>query len=167
VPLIEVNKLHIIVGNTDLVDGTPILDIKPYIASVDAFPNASQGWIDEVEELLEPPPKYEVTYASLAHEQTEWLKHEWQIDFRPRATEILSRDPTVHRTRRVRRHPSGLFVLGCGAWRLFFSVAENTVLISHIAPGYPDRLLMRGPDNFIPDQAAQIAFRARWTEALA
>ncbi len=30
----------------DLLDGTPILDIKPYIASVDAYPDANEGWLE-------------------------------------------------------------------------------------------------------------------------
>ena len=77
VPLIEIDKLNIVVGNTDLIDGTPILDIKPYIPSVDAFPDASQGWIDEVEETLNSAPQYHVTYSQLATEQLDWLRSEW------------------------------------------------------------------------------------------
>lgn len=166
VPLIEINKLEIVVGNTDLVDGTPILDIKPYIPSVDAFPNSSQGWIDEVEQALLSPPSYTVQYSSLATEQTEWLRTEWGIDFYPRALEVLSRDPTIHRTRRIRRNASGRLVMGCGAWRIYFSVVDKDVNVELIAPGYPDRLLSRGPDNLIPDQEAQIAFKTRWPDTL-
>ena len=32
----------------DLFDGTPILDIKPYIPYADAFPEAKAGWIDDL-----------------------------------------------------------------------------------------------------------------------
>jgi tRNA-Thr(GGU) m(6)t(6)A37 methyltransferase TsaA len=162
VPLLEIHKLSIIVGNTDLVDGTPILDIKPYIASVDAFPDASQGWIEKVEETLSLAPQYLVSYSVLATEQLEWLRGEWNVDFASRASELLARDPSVHRTRRIRRLPSGLFMMGCGAWRLFFTVSGSVVEVAHITPGYPDRLLMNGPNETVPDQDAQIAFRNRW-----
>ena len=27
-----------------MLDATPLLDIKPYIAKFDAFPDASEGW---------------------------------------------------------------------------------------------------------------------------
>ncbi len=37
------------VKGVDLLDGTPILDIKPYIPYADAFPDAKAGWIDEVD----------------------------------------------------------------------------------------------------------------------
>lgn len=32
----------------DLLDGTPVLDIKPYVPAFDAFPDASAGWMDVV-----------------------------------------------------------------------------------------------------------------------
>ena len=36
------------VGAHDLLDGTPILDIKPYIPYADALPDARAGWVDEL-----------------------------------------------------------------------------------------------------------------------
>lgn len=33
------------VRNLDCVDGTPLLDIKPYLPSTDAEPGASMGWL--------------------------------------------------------------------------------------------------------------------------
>jgi len=36
--------------HTDLINGTPILDIKPYIRQYDSFPTASSGWLDDLQE---------------------------------------------------------------------------------------------------------------------
>jgi tRNA (Thr-GGU) A37 N-methylase len=36
------------VRGIDLLDGTPVLDIKPYVPYADAFPEACAGWIDEI-----------------------------------------------------------------------------------------------------------------------
>jgi tRNA-Thr(GGU) m(6)t(6)A37 methyltransferase TsaA len=33
------------VGGLDLLDGTPVLDIKPYIPAFDSIPNAVAGWV--------------------------------------------------------------------------------------------------------------------------
>uniref|UniRef100_A0A6U1NSP7 TsaA-like domain-containing protein n=1 Tax=Fibrocapsa japonica TaxID=94617 RepID=A0A6U1NSP7_9STRA len=33
----------------DMLDGTPILDVKPYVPYCDAFPNARAGWLDEID----------------------------------------------------------------------------------------------------------------------
>lgn len=38
----------------DLLDGTPVLDLKPYIPYADAFPNARAGWVDALDARLGP-----------------------------------------------------------------------------------------------------------------
>ena len=40
---------RVVVRGLDLIDGTPVLDIKPYIAYCDAFQDARSGWLDELE----------------------------------------------------------------------------------------------------------------------
>ncbi len=37
------------VAELDILDGSPLYDIKPYIARVDCFPDAKGGWFDEIE----------------------------------------------------------------------------------------------------------------------
>lgn len=46
--LIRVEGCMLHVRGIDLLDGTPILDIKPYIPYADAFPDAKAGWIDGI-----------------------------------------------------------------------------------------------------------------------
>ena len=43
----EAREVH--VRGLDLLDGTPILDIKPYIPAYDAIPDAKSGWLDSLE----------------------------------------------------------------------------------------------------------------------
>ena len=47
---IEGRTLHL--RGVDLLDGTPVLDIKPYVPYADAFPEAKAGWIDELDAQL-------------------------------------------------------------------------------------------------------------------
>jgi len=47
---IEGRTLHL--RGVDLLDGTPVLDIKPYVPYADAFPDARAGWIDELDAKL-------------------------------------------------------------------------------------------------------------------
>lgn len=35
------------VGGIDVLDKTPLMDIKPYVPRFDAFPKASEGWMSE------------------------------------------------------------------------------------------------------------------------
>ena len=36
----------LLVGEIDILDGTPLLDIKPYVSDFDAFPESKAGWFD-------------------------------------------------------------------------------------------------------------------------
>lgn len=42
---IEGNRLYL--GNVDILDGTPLLDIKPYVPEFDQPPGARAGWLEE------------------------------------------------------------------------------------------------------------------------
>jgi tRNA-Thr(GGU) m(6)t(6)A37 methyltransferase TsaA len=46
VRLLGIDGLHIRVADIDILDGTPLLDIKPYIPQVDSFPDSRAGWFD-------------------------------------------------------------------------------------------------------------------------
>ena len=50
VPLLKVEGTRLSVVGLDCLDGTPLLDLKPYFASVDAVPEAVVGWHKEKEQ---------------------------------------------------------------------------------------------------------------------
>lgn len=52
---IEGRTLH--VRGIDLLDGTPVLDIKPYVPYADAHPNAKAGWLDAIGEPPDAPDR--------------------------------------------------------------------------------------------------------------
>ena len=164
VRLLGVEGRTLLLGPCDLVDGTPVFDIKPYIASYDAFPEAGAGWIDEVDAELAQPPRFTVSWSALADEQARWLKENWSVDFTDRLIELLSRDPSVHRTRRITRRGASLRVIGCGAWRAVFCVEGEAVNVVALEPGFPPRFLTRSGYEDVPDREAQMGFFARWPE---
>ena len=45
VKLISVKKRELVIEGLDMLDGTPVLDIKPYIPYADAIRGASHGWL--------------------------------------------------------------------------------------------------------------------------
>ncbi|MEI8258110.1 MAG: tRNA (N6-threonylcarbamoyladenosine(37)-N6)-methyltransferase TrmO, partial [Deltaproteobacteria bacterium] len=53
--LVSVDRLTLNVRGVDLIDGTPILDIKPYVPWADALPNAGTGWFTPPEDLSIDP----------------------------------------------------------------------------------------------------------------
>ncbi len=48
VELVKIDGNVIIVKNLDMIDGTPLLDIKPYVGEFDSRKNARFGWLDSV-----------------------------------------------------------------------------------------------------------------------
>lgn len=45
--------IHVV--GIDLIDRTPVLDIKPYIVYADSFPAARGGWLDKLDEPMNAP----------------------------------------------------------------------------------------------------------------
>lgn len=56
-------RVLLIVSGADMIDGTPIIDIKPYVAYSDALPDAQSGFAPSAPHLLD------VTITKLAYEQ--------------------------------------------------------------------------------------------------
>jgi hypothetical protein len=91
-----------------------------------------------------------------------WLHENWQIDFSARAAELLERDPSPHRTRRIRKRAENLYEMGCGAWRIWYRLLDTQVIICEIAPGYPEQTLTGEYREEVPDCDAQMAFLIQW-----
>jgi len=47
VRLLGVRDNLLTVGGVDILDGTPLLDIKPYVPEYDAFPHSRAGWLED------------------------------------------------------------------------------------------------------------------------
>jgi tRNA (adenine37-N6)-methyltransferase len=46
----------LLVAGIDVLDGTPLIDVKPYIPRFDAYPDANPGWTAGKEPPREKPP---------------------------------------------------------------------------------------------------------------
>lgn len=42
------------ISGIDVLDGTPLIDIKPYITRFDCIPEANEGWVAKVENRPKP-----------------------------------------------------------------------------------------------------------------
>ncbi|ARD23139.1 tRNA (N6-threonylcarbamoyladenosine(37)-N6)-methyltransferase TrmO [Shewanella japonica] len=81
-------KICLEISGMDLLDGTPIIDIKPYIPFSDAIDNATGGIAQSAPELIE------VQYSSLA--ETQVLAHSKALDIshlQQVITDVLAQDP--------------------------------------------------------------------------
>lgn len=143
VRLIEVRERTLVVEDLDILDGTPVLDLKPYLAYADAVPDAASGWLSAPDD---PGPQWTVRYDALARAQLAYLKERGH-DLEPGITSTLSLGPTPHPYRRIKREGDG-FVLKHKAWRVSFRLDPSSVVaVTSIASGYrPKELLDGGAD---------------------
>ncbi len=160
--LIDIKGRIIRVENPDLLDGTPILDIKPYIPYAEAFPDSEIGWLGEIENETEA--SFTVEVSQLAKEQADWLEQRHDIHLLERAIEILSFDPHPHSYRRIMKHENGGLVIAIKSWRVLYTIYESTVSINEIQSGYPNEIISSLDPSIEPlhDQQAHSEFHFRW-----
>jgi tRNA-Thr(GGU) m(6)t(6)A37 methyltransferase TsaA len=131
VRLLRVEGLRLHVQGVDMIDGTPVLDIKPYVPYSDAFVESGSGWL----ESKDPLPGYAVEFVEPAVSQLRWILERGGPDLRERAREILQLGPQPHPYRRIRAVKDG-GVLAVKDWRLHFTVADRTIQVVQVRSGY-------------------------------
>jgi tRNA-Thr(GGU) m(6)t(6)A37 methyltransferase TsaA len=144
VELLGIEGLILRVQNLDILDGTPILDLKPYIPYTDAIPGADSGWLDEPLRPADPKPRYQVTFAARARAQLDFLESH-SVTLAPAIEEVLRLGPTPHPYRRIK--PNGdAFILAYKAWRIDFTAHELAIEVLSIRSGYRPSVLANGKD---------------------
>lgn len=158
VRLVRVDGLVLHVRDLDLIDGTPVLDIKPYVPYADAFPDAKTGWLT----AADPRPSWDVRFTPEAEQQLAWLDAEGLVlGLRARIAEALVLGPQPHPYRRIKKTDSGELVLAVKEWRARFSVdsSASAITVDAIRTGYRPRELATGVD---PALAVHRAFVTRF-----
>jgi tRNA-Thr(GGU) m(6)t(6)A37 methyltransferase TsaA len=144
--LLSVEGLVLRVGGLDLLDGTPVLDIKPYVPYTDAIPHASHGWLDAGEPgapVRDPRPAYQVQLAPLAQEQLAFLI-ELGVELEAALTAQLALGPSPHAYRRIKRDGDRLRI-AIKDWRAWFTVEERVITVERVGTGYRARELASAP----------------------
>lgn len=161
VTLLGIEGRTLYLRNPDMLDGTPVLDIKPYIPYADAFPDARAGWTDEVGQA-----HYDIHWSETALAQHTRLVQNFGVDLRSTAEPVLYRDPLPHPYRRIRQQEDGTLVLALRSWRLVFRVESTMIVIERVESGYSrDAVLTAAPDT-LHDQPAHEDFYRTWGDLL-
>ena len=146
----RIDGLTLHIRDVDLVDGTPVLDIKPYVPYTDAYPDAATGWLhDEAlavrarRAAAQTPPDpitaWTVHFDPLAAEQAAWIEARTGLPLRERITATLMLGPQPHAYRRIRRDGAD-YRLKVKEWRVRFSAGPA----GHPGAGDQLRLPARG-----------------------
>jgi len=128
VDLLEIKGLELRVGNVDLLDGTPILDIKPYLPYAESFPNAKAGWIDEIPKML-----YQVSWVLKEKKKAKLIEDAEGLDLIKHTERVLSLDPEPHAYRRIKKSKDGGLIFSYKYWRFHFTLEGNKVHINNVS----------------------------------
>ncbi len=104
------------VSGADLADGTPILDIKPYLPNVDCIPDAIGGFAEEVKDY------------SLDVVIDENIKNDFSDEFITVLTEILAQDPRPS----YQNDPERIYGFEYEGFEIKFKVIEKTLYVIKI-----------------------------------
>lgn len=104
------------VGGADLMDGTPIFDIKPYIPYADCHPEATGGFTDTAGSFLLQVVFPEELLAILPQQK------------RQAAVSVLSHDPRPS----YQRQPGRLYGLTFAGYDIRFTVTEDVLTVEAV-----------------------------------
>lgn len=158
--LVKVENNRLYIENSDLLDGTPVLDIKPYIAGADAVSDSSVAWLNE-----EPFEIKEFSALPCACEKGDFLRETSGLDLLETArVQLATRkmDIKCQRLELDEEHKCGK--LAFRTWRIYFTYSEEKVTVTDIESGYSSsELAPDAPDRY-GDLELHRSFKCRFRE---
>lgn len=158
VELLGIEGQTLRIKNPDMLDGTPVLDLKPYLAYSDSIPDASSGWLESARAPRDPVPSYEVFFSDLAQEELAFLAGAGEA-LKDRLESILRLGPQPHAYRRIRLS-GDRGVLAHKAWRAVFEVRGARIVVEEVFSGYR-------PSELFGSTSAGLDLHRRFTERFA
>jgi tRNA-Thr(GGU) m(6)t(6)A37 methyltransferase TsaA len=159
--LLAVDGRRLRVAEADLLDGSPIYDLKPYLPYADAFPNAKAGWAEELER-----DRVQVDFSEEALRRLAFVEALGVESLRDFLLNQLSFDPIdAKRKRVVGPKNDGVATIAYRTWRAAFRVqtdsdgAITSALVETIFSGYSELEMSESSDRY-GDKMVHRAFRA-------
>ena len=155
VELVSIKGLRVTIGPHDLLDGTPILDIKPYLPYADSFPEAKCGWVEDAAKDL-----WEVGFGPEAEQQLGWLEQAGIQSIRAFLQQQLREHPLDQRRKRIRQLGGTHWEIAYRTWRVDYSADEaaRQIMVERIRSGYTDEELLSSEAKY-GDKAQHRDFR--------
>lgn len=152
-----VEGLKIYISNSDILDGSPVIDIKPYLPYSDSFPESKTGWVKHgLEEI------YTVEFSEQAVIKMDWLKEKADINLQSFSKLQLEFNPTDDSRKRISKNNSDetRFVLAYRTWRIEYRVssADRLVIIEDVFSGYTLSELVNLQEDKYEDKGVHLKF---------
>jgi tRNA-Thr(GGU) m(6)t(6)A37 methyltransferase TsaA len=167
VRLLKIDGLTLYVDEADLLNGTPVLDIKPYIPMADAFPEAKAGWVEE-----QAGESWTVEVSEEFAKQNRWIAEHSDFDLESFARVQLSRgtfSKDVFDSSRRRLTVDDGTKTGVLAYRTFrihfcYDELNRRVTLRHIASGYTHEELKLDAEDKYGDKQLHRDFNSTFSQ---
>lgn len=156
VSLLSVNGLMIEIGPNDLLDGTPIYDIKPYHPESDQIEHSKIEWFESAMH-----PQLKVNISPSAEEEIDFLEINGVPEIRSFIQRQLEYDPTNGDKKRVEKN-NHLWTLAYRTWRIDFLLTDESVGVVSIRSGYSKEEL-EDPKDTYHDKATHQKFNRQFS----
>lgn len=113
---VEGSKLYL--SEIDLLDQTPIFDIKPYVTDSDRAKNPKLGWIDDIE-------IWKFSLNKKASAQAQWLQENGLAELLDTLESQFGTPPLQLKRKRVKALDNEKYILAYRTWRFVFKVNKE------------------------------------------
>lgn len=160
VELIKITGLKIYIRNFDMLDQTPVLDIKPYITACDSFPEASTGWVPQSANQK----IWEVKTSRVLLAKLEWIEKQTGLDLLNFCKVQLSQNPFDISRKRIKQLNKNNYTISCRTWTIKFQAdSENSIIgLKNIFSNYSDEDLKQDSKNPYGDKEIHREFKKRY-----
>ncbi|MFA6836724.1 MAG: tRNA (N6-threonylcarbamoyladenosine(37)-N6)-methyltransferase TrmO [Fibrobacteraceae bacterium] len=161
VKLLKIEGLSLFVDEADLLDGSPILDIKPYIPKADAFPDAKAGWVDS-----QSQEAWKIFASEEFKKESDWIAEACGLDILSFAECQLMNSPFDSSRRRVKVDARNQKAeLAFRTFRLDFSfdASKRDITLLQIRSGYSAEELASSEDPY-SDKELHLAFLSHFAQ---
>lgn len=142
VELHSIDGLILNIGPNDILDGTPIYDIKPYHPEYDHAENAKIAWLEDAAHK-----QNKISFSPFAEGQLDFLDTHGVKELKAFIIRQLEFDPTNKDKKRVEQQEH-FWTLSYRTWRIDFSLNDEQIGILSIRSGYTDEELLQFEDKY-------------------
>ena len=143
VRLLAIEGLNLHLDDTDLLDGTPILDLKPYLSYSDAITDAKAGWTETADE-----DRYVIQFIDLALKKIRWIQKKTELPIEETILTQLEFDPFNQKKKRIKKTEADSYEFSYRTWRIYFQAHHHEIQVMDIRSGYTSSELKKTSDPY-------------------
>jgi len=156
VELVKVEGLKVFIRNFDMLNSTPVLDIKPYIPHSDSFPKSSTGWLPKLTKSL----LWKIEEIGEIQLKSQWIHDKTGLDILNFCRVQLSENPFDSLKKRVTKLNNHKYSLGYRTWTIYYSAdkGRKIIYIEDVQSNYTKSELLQESEDKYGDKDVHRAF---------